>query len=584
MSIMNLHDGSQIACDLHESSATCGPCATIPITLSELLVALNETAPKSLPMLRSTASKLAVYFNMQPEEISLDSVYGLHGRFRQYLVSRKYAENSIRSYVNYLRILIQEARRTGWSPYLSVPEEWRKVLLLAPRRKCTSIARALSLVRKHPKDITVDDVAEWGQAANAEGESSTVVGRKQLLFWRLLKEFGFTTYEPLSVVRSRKYMVSFEHLPEELQRELVLLLNWKTAEFSPDRPKGAQIRQITADGIRRQVCQLYGFATTVRKLTGISSLAGLVLREIVSDYLSWCINERGVQGETLLTHLGRLEVALRQHPRHALLDISWFKPLLESLPSTPLAERRKRKEKKYLDYSALEAVPEKIRVARESGQTSCRVPKAVSAEGEFLIRWLLALPWRQRNIRECRIGGTSPNIFKATVPNGISVDMPQWIRDEAHRNPTALFWQMHFGPKETKTGKEIHAFVPRPLIKPLEEYLEKVRPLLVTERDPGTLFMTKSGMALDEYHVYHLVTRLTEKYGGRRVNPHLFRDIVAFAWLKEHPKDYLTLSKILWHANVNVTLKVYGSRFDESSGVCAMETWLEQRQVGEAAK
>ncbi len=79
--------------------------------------------------------------------------------------------------------------------------------------------------------------------------------------------------------------------------------------------------------------------------------------------------------------------------------------------------------------------------------------------------------------------------------------------------------------------------------------------------------------------IYNLVVRLTMRYGGRPVNPHLFRDIVAFAWLKEHPRDYLTLSRILWHANIQVTIKTYGSRFDESSGMCAMEAWIEEREA-----
>ena len=85
-------------------------------------------------------------------------------------------------------------------------------------------------------------------------------------------------------------------------------------------------------------------------------------------------------------------------------------------------------------------------------------------------------------------------------------------------------------------------------------------------------------------NVYALVTKITSRYGGKSVNPHLIRDIVAFAWLKEHPKDYLTLSKILWHANINVTIKTYGSRFDESSGVCAMESWLEEREARSKSK
>ena len=62
---------------------------------------------------------------------------------------------------------------------------------------------------------------------------------------------------------------------------------------------------------------------------------------------------------------------------------------------------------------------------------------------EFLIKWLLTLPWRQRNIRECRIGGSNPNIFKAKLPSGRALDMPDWW-DEAQRNPEATFWQMRF--------------------------------------------------------------------------------------------------------------------------------------------
>jgi len=73
----------------------------------------------------------------------------------------------------------------------------------------------------------------------------------------------------------------------------------------------------------------------------------------------------------------------------------------------------------------------------------------------------------------------------------------------------------------------------------------------------------------------------TLQYGGVRTTPHLFRDAIAFKWLKEHPKDYLTLSKMLWHKNVQTTIQIYGARFNESSGVCAMEAWLDQRETTE---
>jgi len=63
------------------------------------------------------------------------------------------------------------------------------------------------------------------------------------------------------------------------------------------------------------------------------------------------------------------------------------------------------------------------------------------------------------------------------------------------------------------------------------------------------------------------------------VTPHLFRDIVAYTWLKAHSEDFLTLSKMLWHSNIKTTIDTYGGRFNESSGVCAMESWLDERET-----
>jgi hypothetical protein len=51
---------------------------------------------------------------------------------------------------------------------------------------------------------------------------------------------------------------------------------------------------------------------------------------------------------------------------------------------------------------------------------------------------------------------------------------------------------------------------------------------------------------------------------------------VAYEWLHEHPDDYLTLSKILFHTNINTTLKCYGAQFNESNGVLGMARWLER--------
>src|SRR5260370_34800206 len=93
------------------------------------------------------------------------------------------------------------------------------------------------------------------------------------------------------------------------------------------------------------------------------------------------------------------------------------------------------------------------------------------------------------------------------------------------------------------------------------------------------LFVGPKGRGMDATKVCQIVNKLTLRHAGRRVRPHPFRDILAYTWLKEHPKDYLTLSKMLWHSNINTTLRIYGARFNESNGVSAMESWLDEREA-----
>lgn len=135
------------------------------------------------------------------------------------------------------------------------------------------------------------------------------------------------------------------------------------------------------------------------------------------------------------------------------------------------------------------------------------------------------------------------------------------------------FWQFHFREGETKTG-EVGGILPRRLIPLLEEYLREHRPHLVAKPDPGFLFLNRDGLALSYQILTYHVGEIVLKHAGRRMNPHLFRDAFAYAWLEAHPEDYLTLSKCLWHASVKYTLEVYGANFDESNGARSIDDWL----------
>jgi site-specific recombinase XerD len=97
--------------------------------------------------------------------------------------------------------------------------------------------------------------------------------------------------------------------------------------------------------------------------------------------------------------------------------------------------------------------------------------------------------------------------------------------------------------------------------------------LLGGQTDPATLFLNDKGRPFADDQVTDLVKTLTLRHVNKPVNPHRFRDLFAYAWLCDNPRDYLTLSKILWHKNVQVTIDTYGAEFGIANGVVATEAW-----------
>ncbi|HUN86140.1 MAG TPA: tyrosine-type recombinase/integrase [Terracidiphilus sp.] len=360
---------------------------------------------------------------------------------------------------------------------------------------------------------------------------------------------------------------------------MLTLVKWKQADFAINRPKRGKIRAISATVLIQIICQVAGYLVNIcgRQL---SSFAQLIERTVIEGFVEWSINERGVKGLSIKPRIGMIAAVVKSHPRFAGQDFSWFKTLADSIPLEDESERKKRKALKYLEYEILESIPAVIHAELEKALRRKRMYRAAYlATEELLMRWLLILPWRQLNIRSCRIGGTHPNIFRGKISPFSDIDKPAWVVEEETRNPEAVFWQIHFTPAETKTKVEVRAVLPKRLVKPMEEYLAKYRPELLDGKATVNLFLNRKGRALSKSSVENIVEKWTYRCGGVRMNPHQARDSFAFRWLKEHPRDFLLLSKSLWHKSLQTTLDTYGAKFNVSSGMCAVEEWLDQREA-----
>ncbi len=576
MTFAALHSGTESAYklrDLPPESAT----QPIPITtVADLLESLDSHRPKDLQVLRSICSILCTFLNEDPEHLTMQAVFDAKDEFRSYLSTRPYAENSIRTYVNNVKTLLKEAARQGWRPSDDVPSPWRPVMKKASERKRRKLIKTLCKTQPNPQDVSQEDVNAWADHAVCTGTSVNHANQVKTWFWRTLHDLDLIG--PQGKQFMTRYMIGLDKFPVRLRNEVNDLLKWKQASFSANRPKNGRHRAVTARNLRYVLCGLYGYAANIRGEDAISSLRELVREDLVTSFVEWSLNERKVAGLGARTNLGMLRAALRHHPMHRSIDLKWLGGLLASIPIEPDSERKKRKAFKYLEYSVLEEIPKRIQAERKRAKRPMLVSRLVMCE--LLMRWLITLPWRQLNVRGCRVSGATPNVMKERIPQFSDITRPEWVIEEERRDPNAQFWQFQFNVQETKTGIEVHSLMPKQLVALLEEYLSSHRARLLRGKNTETLFVNRAGRPLSRGSMTELVEELTLRYGGKKVNPHTFRDIVAYTWLLHHPKDYLTLSKMLWHSKLATTLEIYGGRFNESAGVVAMEAWLEEREAG----
>jgi integrase len=584
MNVANELNGTQIALQVPTSSPSAQTDVIVPNTIADLLKRLEQEGTKGLPMLRTACGVLATYLSTTIDRLTIQAVFDGKDSFRAYLVGRKYAENSIRTYVNQANILLNGAKEYGWAPADDVPPAWNSMMARGRRASWKirkSLVKYLIAIRPTPLAVTDEDTIHWAESKVKEGFSIANTNTTVRWFWQTLNKLGLADTEARQVVAS--YKVPVDEFPSPLKSEVRELLKWKQADFSPGRPSEGKHRPVTAKSLEHVICRLYGYALNVRHEAQIKCLADLVQEHVVTGFAEWRINERHNGGYGVRIGLSMLRAALRHHPVHRNIDLTWFDRLLDSIPQESESAQRRRKAEKFLEYTVVERIPEQIHQDRLKLRTSSAEASQLVMD-ELLIKWLAILPWRQRNLRECRVSGPEPNLFKSTIPAVSELKKPDWLLLEEQRNPSAQFWQFRFAPDEVKTKVPIHSLLPKQLVPLLEEYLSAHRPTLLGGNYCEKLFVNRRGGAMDDSTMTEAVGALTLRYAGRRVSPHRFRDIVAYAWLDAHPEDYLRLSKLLWHRNVATTIQIYGARFNESNGVCAMEAWLDERKARSTSK
>ena len=107
-------------------------------------------------------------------------------------------------------------------------------------------------------------------------------------------------------------------------------------------------------------------------------------------------------------------------------------------------------------------------------------------------------------------------------------------------------------PQKLRLRRKKRLPLPQPTVAALRRYVDEGRPVLLgAGEDPGSLFLTRFGGALDRVSLRLLVQRVGER-AGVAVFPHLFRRTLATE-LAYRKVSLPAIQKILGHASLSVT-------------------------------
>ncbi len=577
MSIVNFAIGHEVAPPPRVSSFLAGTPLPRVYTLQDLLLRLDPPGrPKQHRGLWTAAGHIAQCANMEVADMPVEMLRRVEPEFPIWLTRRRYSPKSVSTFTYYVRKLIQQGDELlGLDGLAEVRQQWKPIseIIEAHKKAPRSVVPFAISQGVGPAVFSETHLTAWAGWMERRGRQHRTIRMAKCLFRQAIKRASIEHLLPMFPCRvaATEYAVPVSQLPEPLKSEVTELIEWKQARFAKGRPQKTRLRPVSAKLLQNNVARLYGFAVNVAEFTGVSSLVELFTEEIVESFMEWALNTRHYKRSSIL-RFSMLHSALRHHAKYKDTDFSWFLRLCEELPKDDEVAARDRKAQKCVPFDILQEIPVKIRRAMASKRG---VEAAWLAHDALVMEWLATLPWRQRNLRECRIGSSEgANVFFGPLPPLKHIAIPASMVEALKRDPSTPLWQFHFRPPETKSDRHVRGILPRNLVRSLEQYLRVHRPLLVGSTDPRTLFLNREGGALDRQVMTDLVGQLTLAHCGVRSTPHVARDAFAYAFLKAFPKDFLSLSKILWHRDVMYTLRIYGSSFDESDGACRVDEWL----------
>ena len=405
-------------------------------------------------------------------------------------------------------------------------------------------------------------------------------------------------------VCSPKYVI--DPVPLALEEEITAYEDWSTRISNRARPKSLRKRPISFREHRTTILQAAGYLVKYKGREGnCIKLITLVEPNNAIDYVEWRIEQQSkytAGSASTLAHIAGLarylEIAADSSEQKSMIE-GWRRELRNFRASLGTPRKVQEQNKRWLSLSQLEMVGRSIyplnarRVKELSRSSRARVscdPNRISERSgmtfqlyafrvlqSLLVRLLIRIPLRQRNLREMLWNPASPedgqNLYKK---NGV--------------------WYLRFRGPELKISEvkgEVHSLAyefPNDLVDLLEEWLYKWRPILIAGQKDNNkgeeclslgrefVFVNRRGRALTMPQVTLLVKKATFKFTGVAVNPHMIRTIFATEYIKA-TNNFIDPAYMLGD-DVKTVINTYAKLLDEDCGKRASE-WISGMLHGE---
>jgi integrase len=410
------------------------------------------------------------------------------------------------------------------------------------RAKLSKLARYCSHRALPPEEVNDEVLSAFGEMlVRSTVERPKQVHRDACLTWnRMIDRInGWPTIRLTEPNNTRSYAVPLEAFPQSFATDLQAYLDRQAGkELFGDVPTPA-----SAATLRCQRIWLLELASALvlsgRDAASITSLADLVATDAAKLALTFFWQRNGERKTGQLHNFARLIVNIAKHLVKAPTDqLDELRTLSRQINpgKGDMTERNRARLRVFDDPVNVERLvnlPESmlrpLTRLRDPGYND-----AVRAQTALAIAIELVAPMRAKNLA------------------GLRLDR-HLIRSRPE--PGAVM-HLVIPPGEVKNKNPLEFELPQDVVRFLDLYVEKFRPLLVTDGS-SYLFPARKGGAKTPAQMADQIKRAIKIDTGLTVNAHLFRHLCAYLYLKAHPGEYETVRLLLGHTSLAVTVRAY---------------------------